>query len=123
MVNADNNDLFYSLLLQEKEKLQDRIDALRKGGLEEKLTESTGELSAYDQHPGDLGDITFEREKDSALYDRASNLLEKVNKALQKIEDDRYGFCECCGNMISEKRLTVNPQAEFCMGCASKDSC
>jgi DnaK suppressor protein len=46
--------------------------------------------------------------------------LKKVEKALKKIEEGDYGFCEKCGQKIEETRLKIDPAAELCRSCALK---
>lgn len=54
-------------------------------------------------------------ETDKALElrtrDRERKLISKINKALQRIEDDEYGYCEETGEPISVKRLDARPIA------------
>ena len=51
------------------------------------------------------------------ITESLENELEKINKALKKIENDTYGKCEKCGKDIPEKRLEVYPAAEKCVEC------
>jgi DnaK suppressor protein len=46
--------------------------------------------------------------------------LKKVEKALKKIEEGNYGFCEKCGQKIEETRLKIDPAAELCRSCTFK---
>jgi DnaK suppressor protein len=46
--------------------------------------------------------------------------LKKVEKALKKIEEGNYGFCEKCNQKIEETRLKIDPAAPFCRSCALK---
>lgn len=43
----------------------------------------------------------------------------RIAAALQRIEDDEYGWCAKCGAEIPVKRLDVDPTAALCAGCAS----
>lgn len=43
--------------------------------------------------------------------------LEKIDKALEKIKDKKYGLCEKCKKPISLARLKVYPQADYCKKC------
>ncbi|CZF85900.1 TraR/DksA family transcriptional regulator [Grimontia marina] len=43
--------------------------------------------------------------------------LLEVNAALQRLEDDEYGFCEGCGMDIPDARLAIKPEVRFCVGC------
>lgn len=43
--------------------------------------------------------------------DRERKLISKINQALQRIEDEEYGFCEETGEPISIARLKARPIA------------
>jgi RNA polymerase-binding transcription factor len=49
--------------------------------------------------------------------DRERKLLQKIQKAIQKMEEGTYGTCEECGDEISEERLRVRPEATLCIKC------
>lgn len=49
--------------------------------------------------------------------DRERKLLRKIDKALKRIEDDEYGYCETCGIEIGIRRLEARPTAELCIDC------
>ena len=44
--------------------------------------------------------------------------LERLRSALERIEVEDYGYCEDCGELISEGRLMLDPGAETCVHCA-----
>jgi len=54
------------------------------------------------------------------LNDSERHRLEDINKALQKIEQGNFGFCEKCGEKIDKKRLEVVPYARFCINCKAQ---
>lgn len=43
--------------------------------------------------------------------------LREIERALEKIEEGKYGICEKCGKEIEEKKLKVNPATRFCLKC------
>lgn len=43
--------------------------------------------------------------------------LKKINKALRKVEQNKYGICEKCHNKIEEARLKIEPTADYCRKC------
>ena len=43
--------------------------------------------------------------------------LEKIDKALEKIRDKKYGLCEKCKKPISSARFKIYPQAVYCKKC------
>lgn len=49
---------------------------------------------------------------------RRAQEIRRVDAALQRLEDDEYGWCVQCGDEIEAKRLEVDPAAPRCAGCA-----
>jgi len=101
-------------LVERRDELQSEYD--------ESLTEITelqrGRLadSAGDDQ-ADAGTKTFEREQEITL---ANNLLERINqveRALERLGQGNYGWCERCGNPIPVERLAAFPSATLCVTC------
>jgi len=84
--------------------------------------DSVGELSIYDNHPGDMGTELYERQKDIALNEHAETELEEINKALHAIEEGTYGICSVCGGDIAYERLLATPVADRCIEHATEDT-
>jgi DnaK suppressor protein len=51
------------------------------------------------------------------LRGREKTFLEKIDRALQKIEGGEFGVCEECGEEISVKRLEARPETTLCIRC------
>jgi DnaK suppressor protein len=49
--------------------------------------------------------------------DRERKLIKKIDKTLQLIEDEEYGWCESCGIEIGIRRLEARPTADLCIDC------
>ena len=49
--------------------------------------------------------------------DRERKLINKIDKTLQLIEDEEYGWCESCGVEIGIRRLEARPTADLCIDC------
>ena len=49
--------------------------------------------------------------------DRERKLIKKIEKTLQAIENDDFGFCNTCGIEIGIRRLEARPTAEQCIDC------
>jgi DnaK suppressor protein len=54
------------------------------------------------------------------LRERERVLLQKIEDALQRIEDGEYGVCATCGEEIGRKRLEARPVATLCIDCKSQ---
>jgi DnaK suppressor protein len=77
----------------------------------ERLADSAGDDQA------DAGTKTFEREQEITL---ANNLLERitqVERAIDRLGEGNYGWCERCGNPIPVERLAAFPSATLCVSC------
>lgn len=79
------------------------------------LSETTGELSSYDNHPADLATETFERGRDMAVDEAFHSRLDDIERALIKIEEGTYGACVICGDPIPYERLIAIPSSELCI--------
>ena len=78
-----------------------------------------GELSsaAGDQHLADHASEMVDRELDESLEDNAEQLVQDIDRALEKIDDGTYGKCERCGQEIPPERLDAVPYATLCVSC------
>ena len=93
------------------EEVRDSIDSVS----DESERESLSELSSSDQHPGDIGSETFEREKDLSILEQVEAELADVAHALDRLDQGTYGTCEACGEVIGDERLEALPAARFCL--------
>jgi DnaK suppressor protein len=106
-------------LLQKQQELEAIIKA-KQEAIMIPLSESTNELSMYDEHPADIGSEVFEREKDAGLLELYEIELEKVRDALAREEQGKYGICELCGKEIEPARLQRLSNTTVCAGCAHR---
>ena len=105
-----------SILKKELLELQEQLTKTEETtDIKDSSREDVGELSMYDNHPGDMGTELFEREKDMALNTHAVNELDKVNNALQAMLEDTYGICEVCNKEIQFERLEAIPYTTLCI--------
>jgi DnaK suppressor protein len=51
------------------------------------------------------------------LRDREKFLLQKIERALLRIEDGTFGICERCEEEIHPKRLEARPVTTLCIRC------
>ena len=73
------------------------------------LNEIDGEISSADI----IDQATSQTEKtvEMRTLNRQIKLLSKINKAIKRIDDNNYGYCEETGEPIGLKRLIARPIA------------
>jgi RNA polymerase-binding transcription factor DksA len=104
------------LIVSERERIEGLIREREVEGIgTESETENISELSSFDQHQGDLGTETFEREKDFSLLEQLEAEIGDLDAALRKIEEGTYGICEVCGKEIEPERLEAVPGTRTCI--------
>ena len=54
----------------------------------------------------------------AALDNDAQHMVMKIDAALTRIEEGRYGICIKCNSQIPQERLKVAPFADLCISCA-----
>jgi RNA polymerase-binding transcription factor DksA len=107
---------FEQRLREERKRVEQALENLRSEH-PGSLTEETGELTdaGTDNHLGDFGTETFERELDEGLAEGDERRLQEIDAALQRIEDGSYGRCAVDGEPIPTERLRAVPWATLCI--------
>jgi|SRR5687768_15826321 RNA polymerase-binding transcription factor DksA len=104
------------LIQSERERLQGLVREREAEGIgTQSESDQISELSSLDQHQGDIGTETFEREKDFSLLEQLEAELGDLDAALRKVEEGTYGTCEICGKEITADRLEALPGARTCI--------
>lgn len=96
--------------------LQKRASLL---GLHANLIQS--QLEVRETTEGDLEDIAEGRTSAAVLTQLDENEvagLDRIERALVRLEAGEYGSCASCGGKIAPTRLAVLPEAETCASCA-----
>lgn len=122
ILTAKEKSLFRKALLRERSSQYRLIQSLRQRGLGDTETGAIGELSAYDQHPGEQATETFERERDAGMLESALETLDRIDQALLRLKEGSYGICTSCGEPIEKERLMALPYALECIDCAEDAS-
>ena len=101
-------------LLAERQDLQAQYKELEESSFATNQSDLTGEMG-FDEEYADAGTATFERERDLSLVNNLRDLMERIDKALNKIEEGTYGLCDRCGKPIEKLRLKALPYANLCI--------
>ncbi|WP_218148269.1 TraR/DksA C4-type zinc finger protein [Lentzea xinjiangensis] len=56
-------------------------------------------------------------EDDLEDRDRKRRRISEIGKALQRIQNEEYGWCDSCGTAIGLRRLEALPTEELCLDC------
>jgi RNA polymerase-binding transcription factor len=97
-------------LLEEK---RDEIVKKAKQTLDEDMTLDANDLP----DEMDLASSEYLQSFTFRLRGREKSFLDKITKALAKIDDGTFGTCEECGEDISIKRLEARPETTLCIRC------
>ena len=54
-----------------------------------------------------------------ATIERRRVEISQIDAALQRMEEDEFGYCVECGEDIAPKRLELNPAIARCVDCAT----
>lgn len=108
-----DTEKFKALLLQQQKSLMDVLESGKSAAGTVKLDQtSIGRLSRMDALQSQAMLKEASRRREQSLRD--------ISKALSRVESGDYGYCEECGEEITEKRLQINPSAHYCIECSSK---
>lgn len=103
-------------LLELRARLRGDVSAMA----EKALRDSGGDSSTMPLHMADVGSDNFEQEFTLSLMANEEDTLQRIEAALERIEDGVYGSCEECDGVIPKTRLNAIPYTPFCVKCAEK---
>ncbi len=97
----------------------------RRAEIEARLTEmkkppERGSTIGFGKRIGDGTTEAVSRLTEVALASDMEEMLAKIDRALEKLEDGTYGICDGCGNPIPFGRLKVSPASVLCVECAAR---
>jgi DnaK suppressor protein len=101
-------------LEKERTELQSQFEEIEASTFSQAQSDLSGE-TAFDDEYADAGTATFERERDLSLENNVRDLLQKIEKALSRMDEGTYGICERCGKPIEKARLKALPYANLCI--------
>ena len=53
-----------------------------------------------------------------ATQNRRAQMRARILAALERMQEDEFGYCMDCGDEIPLKRLDLDPTAALCVSCA-----
>src|SRR5436190_10400307 len=89
-------DELQARLQQERAELEVQLATIEETSFAATQSDLTGDIGVDDES-ADAGTATFEREKDYSIEQNVRDLLQKIDRALKRIDEGTYGICERCG--------------------------
>ena len=107
-MNADQLSHFRKILEAWRTQLREEVDRT--------VTHMKDEAANFPD-PVDRAAQEEEFSLELRTRDRERKLIKKIEKTLQLIEEDDFGFCKSCGIEIGIRRLEARPTADLCIEC------
>ena len=107
-------------LESERGELADQLATIEDQAFAATQSDMSGDVGVDDES-ADAGTATFEREKELSIEQNVRDLIQKIDRALKRIDDGTYGICVNCGAQISPDRLEAMPWATLCIDCKRKE--
>jgi RNA polymerase-binding protein DksA len=101
-------------LIEERAELQAQLSTIEEDTFAATQSESSGDVG-LDDESADAGTATFEREKDLSIENNVRDLLQKIDRALKRIDSGTYGLCDRCGKPIEKARIKALPYVDLCI--------
>jgi RNA polymerase-binding protein DksA len=98
--------------LHQADELQAEAEAL--------AVEREGGDTQFDEESGEGDTVNVERERDLLLSASARQIVDEIDRALERIKAGTYGVCLPAGRRISLERLEALPYAETCVECKAR---
>jgi DnaK suppressor protein len=108
-------------LVEERTELHVQLTTIEEESFAQTQSDLSGDVG-LDDESADAGTATFEREKDLSIEQNVRDLLAKIERALQRIEDGRFGVCDRCGKPIEKARVKALPYVDLCIKDAQAQS-
>ena len=107
-MNENQGEHFRQILLAWKQELMEEVD---------RTVHHMKEDASNYADPSDRATQEEEFSLELRTRDRERKLIKKIDKTLDRITDDDYGFCDSCGVEIGIRRLEARPTATLCIDC------
>lgn len=111
-MNDKQLEHFRKLLLAWKKELMEEVD---------RTMSHLKDEAANFPDPADRASQEEEFSLELRTRDRERKLIKKIDKTLELIDNEDYGYCDACGVEIGIRRLEARPTATLCVDCKTID--
>jgi RNA polymerase-binding transcription factor DksA len=108
-----------SKLLEERARHVQQADELQ-AEAEALAVEREGGDTQFDEESGEGDTLNVERERDLLLSASARQIVDEIDRALERMKAGTYGVCVPAGRRIPLERLEALPYAEYCVDCKAR---
>ena len=108
-------------LEEERTQLDTQLTSIVEDSFAIAQSELAGDVGLDDEST-DAGTATSEREKDLSIENNVRDLLQKIDRALKRMDDGSYGVCDICGKNIEKARVKALPYVDLCIKDAQAQS-
>ena len=102
------------LLTTELEELDDRAEFAATAASEPASGDLSANESGTTQHPADFASEVTNRMESEGLVRTVELQRRRVQDALDRLDNGKYGRCEVCGQEIDDERLEARPEVSTC---------
>ena len=111
-MNEKQSEHFMQILLNWRRELMQEVDRT--------VSHMKDEASNFPD-PADRATQEEEFSLELRARDRERKLIKKIDKTIDLIDEQDYGFCDTCGVEIGIRRLEARPTANLCIDCKTLD--
>ena len=111
-MNTEQKAHFRELLLAWRRELMEEVD---------RTVSHMKDEAANFPDPADRASQEEEFSLELRTRDRERKLIKKIDKTLELLETEDYGYCDACGVEIGIRRLEARPTATLCVDCKTLD--
>lgn len=108
-------------LLEQRVELEEQLTTIEDTSFATTQSDLSGDVG-LDDESADAGTATFEREKDLSIEQNVLDLLQKIDRALERMDAGTYGICAICGKPIEKARIKALPYVDLCIKDAQAQS-
>ena len=108
-------------LQEERTELRAQLTTIEEDTFSSSQSDLSGDVGPDDES-ADAGTATFEREKDLSIEQNVRDLLDKIERALARMDVGAYGVCDRCGKPIEKARIKALPYVDLCIKDAQAQS-
>ena len=80
----------------------------------------SGDISGHVLHMADVATDMYDREFNLGLASSEREVLQKIEQAIKRIDEQSFGACVECEKTIPVARLKALPYVETCLKCQEK---